>query len=335
MSEEIILSRKALIMIGIISAVIVIIGIIMIALGYNEAFYLNYTLIQALFKAITYLGEAIVLIIIIAIFYIIYDKKFAKNLAFGLLISAYIMEFMKETFQDPRPSTNIDSEAEYGFIEPSYGFPSGHTQNSVVVWGYIGYEFKDKPTSFVIPIILSFLIFLIAISRMIIGVHDLQDVIGGFAIGMCLLIAFIYLEPIIAPIINKLNLIIRILLSVVISISLFAIGTLLFPAAALGLVDNPPLYSDAGSFALVGGSMLGLSVGYLLENEYVNYNPSELNKKQKIINLIIGIIIILVAYLSLDLIISGNVILRFVRYATISFILTFFVPIIFKNINRS
>ncbi|MFX1392939.1 MAG: phosphatase PAP2 family protein [Promethearchaeota archaeon] len=335
MSEENILSRKALIMIGIISVVIVIIGIILIVLGYNEAFYLNYTLIQAFFKAITYLGEAIVLIIIIAIFYIMYDKKFAKSLAFGLLISAYIMEFMKETFQDPRPSTNVDPEAEYGFTEPSYGFPSGHTQNSVIVWGNIGYEFKDKPTSFVVPIIISVLIFLIAISRMIIGVHDLQDVIGGFAIGMCLLIAFIYLEPIVAPKINKLNLLIKILIVIVISILLFVIGTLLFPAAGLGLVDNPPLYSDAGSFALVGGSMLGLSVGYLLENEYVKYNPSELNKKQKVINLIIGLIVILVAYLGLDLIISGNVILRFVRYATISFILTFFVPIIFKKINRN
>lgn len=335
MSEDIILSKKSLIVIGIISALVIIIGIILITLGYNEAFYLNYTIIQAVFKAITYLGEAIVLIIIIAIFYIIYDKKFAKNLAFGLLISAYIMEFMKETFQDPRPSTNIDPEAEYGFIEPSYGFPSGHTQNSVVVWGYIGYEFKDKPTSLVISIFLSILIFLVAISRMILGVHDLQDIIGGFAIGMCLLIVFIYLKPIVVPKINKLSLSIKILIAVVISILLFVIGTLLFPAAGLGLVENPPLYSDAGSFALVGGSMLGLSVGYLLENEYVKYNPSELNKNQKILNLIIGIIILLVAYLGLDLLISGNVILRFIRYAIISFILTFIVPIIFKKINHS
>ncbi|MFW9899329.1 MAG: phosphatidic acid phosphatase, partial [Candidatus Thorarchaeota archaeon] len=76
-------------------------------------------------------------------------------------------------------------------------------------------------------------------------------------------------------------------------------------------------------------------VGYLLENEYVKYNPSELNKKQKIINLIIGIIILLVVYLGLDFIISGNVFLRFVRYAIISFILIFLVPIIFKKINRT
>lgn len=335
MSEEEILSKKALITIGIISVLVMIIGMILLGLGYNEAFYLNYTLIQAIFKAITYLGEAIVLILIIAIFYIAYDKKFAKNLAFSLLISAYINEFVKDIFQDPRPSTNADPEAEYGLVETSYGFPSGHTQTAVAVWGYLGYEFKNKPRPLVIPILVSALIFLIAISRIIIGVHDLQDIIGGYAIGICLLFAFIYLEPIVAPKINKLNLIIKILLAIVISISLFAIGTLLFPTAGLGLIDNPPLYADEGGFAQVGGAMLGLSVGYLLENEYVKYNPSELNKKQKIINLIIGIIILLVVYLGLDLIISGNVFLRFVRYAIISFILIFLVPIIFKKINRT
>lgn len=335
MSEEEILSKKALITIGIISVLVMIIGMILLGLGYNEAFYLNYTLIQAIFKAITYLGEAIVLILIIAIFYIAYDKRFAKNLAFSLLISAYINEFVKDIFQDPRPSTNADPEAEYGLVETSYGFPSGHTQTAVAVWGYLGYEFRNKPRPLVIPILVSVLIFLIAISRIIIGVHDLQDIIGGYAIGICLLFAFIYLEPIVAPKINKLNLIIKILLAIVISISLFAIGTLLFPTAGLGLIDNPPLYADEGGFAQVGGAMLGLSVGYLLENEYVKYNPSELNKKQKIINLIIGIIILLVVYLGLDLIISGNVFLRFVRYAIISFILIFLVPIIFKKINRT
>ena len=334
MSEEEILSQKALIVICVISAIIIAVGMILLALGYNEAFYLNYTLILAIFKAITYLGEAIVFLIIIAIFYIAYDKRFAKNLAFSLLISGYINELVKDIFQDPRPLTNVDPDAEYGFVETSYGFPSGHTQTAVAVWGYMAYEFKDKPKSYLVPIILSVVIFLISISRIIIGVHDLEDIIGGFAIGICLLIAFVYLEPIISPKINKQSLIIKILIAVVVSVSIFIIGTLLFPTAGLGLVDNPPLYADKGSFAQVGGAMLGLSVGYLLENEYVNYEPSELNKKQKIINLTIGIVILLVAYLSLDLIVSGNVILRFIRYAMISFILTFFAPFIFKKINK-
>ena len=255
MSEEEILSKRFLITIGMISAIIFIVGIILIALGYNETFYVDNAIVQIIFEVISYLGEPVVFIIIIAIFYIVYDKKFAKNLAFSLLISGYINEFVKEIFQDPRPPTNVDPKAEYGFVETSYGFPSGHTQTAVATWGYMAYEFKDEPKSYIIPIILSVIIFLISISRIIIGVHDLEDIIGGFAIGICLLVAFIYLEPIISPKINKLSLIIKILIAIAVSVSIFIIGTLLFPTAGLGLVDNPPLYADEGSFAQVGGAM--------------------------------------------------------------------------------
>lgn len=334
MSADEILSKKAICLICVISVIVITIGITLLALGYNEAFFLNFTVIQAIFKAISYLGEAIVLIVVIAIFYIIYDKKFAKNLALSLLCSTYVNEMGKNIFQDPRPLTNIDSEAEYGYVEPDYGFPSGHTQMAVTVWGYIGYEFKEKPKKLIVPIITSILIFLIAISRVIIGVHDLQDIIGGYVIGICVLLLFVYLEPFLTPKFNSLTLSIRILIVVIVSLSLFTLGTLLFPTAGLGLLDNVPLYPDKGSFAVVGGALLGIGVGYLLENEYIHYDPSKLKKSQKIINLIIGILILLVSYYGLSMVISGNVLFRFIRYASVAFILTFFLPLLFTKINK-
>jgi len=121
MSEEKTLSKKGLILIGVISLIVMIIGIILLVLGYNEAFYSNFTLIQAIFEAITFLGEAIVLILINAIFYIVYDKRFGKNLTISLMVSAYINEFVKDIFQDPRPSHNINPEAEYGNDPQDHG----------------------------------------------------------------------------------------------------------------------------------------------------------------------------------------------------------------------
>jgi len=80
--------------------------------------------------------------------------------------------------------------------------------------------------------------------------------------------------------------------------------------------------------------MLGLGVGYLLENEYIKYEPSELNNKQKTINLVIGIILLLITFFGLGSIIRGNVGLRFIRYTLVAFILTFVAPLIFTKINR-
>ena len=332
--QEELLSKNALMIIGVISVIVFIVGMILLTLGYNEAFYVENPLVRAIFEVITNLGSDIAFIVIIAILYIIYDKRFAKNLGFSLLLTSFLNAFVKDIFKDPRPPTNRDPSDEYGYIETSYGFPSGHTQSAVTVWGYTGYEFKDKPKPYIVPIILSILIFLISISRMIIGVHDLEDVIGGYIIGICFLIAFIYLEPIFTPVINKVSFIIKLLIAIVVPISLFAIAILLFPTSGLELIKNAPPYTDNGSFGSTTGAMLGLSVGYLLENKYINYKPSELNKKQKCINLVIGLVILVVVYFGLDIIVNGNVFFRFIRYALVVFILILIAPLIFTKINR-
>ena len=186
------LSKQALIILAIISMFIFVVGIILLLLGYNEAFYSESSLIRTIFEAITFTGEAIFFIILIAVFYITYDKKFAKDLAICLMASTYLNEVAKNIGQDPRPITNIDlTDEPYFFTEPDFGFPSGHSQNAVATWGYLAYDFKDKKEpSYLIPAVMSVWIFLIAISRLIIGVHDLQDIIGGLLIGIVFLIAF-------------------------------------------------------------------------------------------------------------------------------------------------
>jgi membrane-associated phospholipid phosphatase len=332
--QEELLSKNALMIIGVISVIIFVVGMILLALGYNEAFYVKDPSVRAIFEIITFMGETEFFLILLITIYVVYDKKFAKNVTFSLLLSVYIYTLLKDLFQDPRPITNISKEAEYGYIETDYGFPSGHAVTAVTVWGYIANEFKNRPRSYIIPVILSVIIFLITISRVIIGVHDLEDIIGGFLIGICFLIAFIYLEPIFSEKINSLNFSIKIIIAVSFSVLIFLIGTLLFPRSGLDLIENPPLYSDAGYYAVVSGAILGFSVGYLLENKYINYQPSELNNKHKIINLILGIFFIFTLYFMFGLLIHGNVILRFIRYSLITFIVSFILPLIFTKINR-
>ena len=73
------LSKRALLIIGITSLVILIVGVILYYANLNEAFYSDSSTAQAIFKAITYLGEPIVFIIIVAILFIGYNKKYAKH----------------------------------------------------------------------------------------------------------------------------------------------------------------------------------------------------------------------------------------------------------------
>jgi len=332
------LSKNGLIIIGTIALIILIVGIILYALGFNEEFYSESSTVQAIFGAITYLGEAITFVILTAIIFIAYDKKLAKRTILPLLCSYYLNHLVKEIFKDTRPDTNIDPDEDYGFIEPSYGFPSGHAQNATCYWGYMANEFKDKPKPMgipVVPVILSVIIFLVAISRMFYGVHDLQDVIGGLLIGIGFLLLFIYLEPIFTVQFNKLSFQIKLILTISIAILLFAIPTILSPSAGLGLVDDPPLYPDSGAFAQVGGVLLGFGVCYLLENEYVKYEPKELSNKQKLLNLVVGLVILFALFIPLEYIIEINsVFYRFGRYALLAFVLTYVLPLIFVRINK-
>ena len=97
-----------------------------------------------------------------------------------LFISGLINGFLKDFFQDPRPLIELMLDPKVG---TSYGWPSGHAQIAVTLWGLIAYELKDKRATIGAGI----LIFLIAFSRMYLGVHDLGDVISGLIIGTIIL----------------------------------------------------------------------------------------------------------------------------------------------------
>jgi hypothetical protein len=256
-----------------------------------------------------------------------------------LIFTYFFNGLLKELFQDPRPITNQDPAEDLGVTEASYGFPSGHAQSAVSYWGYVSYEFKDKYKRNdipIIPIILSVIIFLIAISRIIIGVHDLQDIIGGLLLGIGFLLIFIYLEPSLSTLFNKLKFISKIILTILVSLCMFLIPTFIFPNAGVGEALVPtPLYPDAGIFGQIGGSLLGFGVGYLLEQEYVRYDPSQLTTKKKLINIIIGIVILFVVFLPFEYLINvDSVFYRFFRYALVTVVIAYVVPLICTKINK-
>ncbi len=332
------LSNRGLMVIGIVSLVILVVGIILCYFGLNEEFYSESDSMRAIFEAITYLGEPIVFLVIIVVIFLGYNKILAKNLLLSILVSYYVNEWIKEIFQDDRPITNNDTSEDYDLIEPSYGFPSGHSQNAVAYWGYLSYEFKDNfkyKEIPILPVILSFVIFLVAISRIIIGVHDLQDIIGGLLIGIGILLLFIYLEPILSDQFNKLNIAVKIILAICISVGTFLVGTLLFPKAGLGLASTPPSYADEGAFGLVGGVLLGFGVGYILEQQYVKYNPSILTNKTKLINVLVGLVIALVIFFPLEYLLEiDSTFYRYFRYALIAFVISYVIPLLCVKINK-
>jgi undecaprenyl-diphosphatase len=82
-----------------------------------------------------------------------------------------------------------------GEMITSYGFPSGHAMQAVIIYGMLAYfgVLAVQSGRARVAIVLGgmFLVLLIGFSRIYLGVHYFSDVIGGYAAGGVLLSAFI------------------------------------------------------------------------------------------------------------------------------------------------
>ncbi|WP_457558435.1 phosphatase PAP2 family protein [Candidatus Harpocratesius sp.] len=302
-----------------IIATIVIIGIVLIKIGLNEPLYSQNPTIYSIFKVITELGSDYAYIVFFLLIYLTIDKEFAERIIFNFLISLNFTNFFKLTFQDPRPSTST--------IKASYGFPSGHTTGTVSFWGYVGLnvqEFESKRSKLLVGIGTTLLIVLVPISRLVIGVHDLGDIIGGFGLAGFLLLLYSYWEPKISAAPWSMGK--RIWIGVISGLLLWSICSIL-----LYLIHPSALWEQVEDMAQPAGLFIGLSITFPIEHRYIHYNPKKLSLKQKIIAGTIGIVIGIGFYFGLSLLFeifpdAWNPIMRGVRYFLFAIVLGLGLP---------
>ncbi len=137
------------------------------------------------FDTISLAGYPTFLILFISFGYFYWSPARFSRVAMMLFISALINIFLKDFFQDPRPAIELMLDPKVG---TTYGWPSGHSQIAVTLWGLLAYELKNKW----ITVGAISTIILIAFSRMYLGVHDFGDVFAGLLIGAIILYVWHY-----------------------------------------------------------------------------------------------------------------------------------------------
>ena len=137
------------------------------------------------FQYITWLGYKDFLFLFVPFCYWFFDRKVFGIFTLFVFIGAFINTYLKDFFQDPRPDTLLNIDPWSSTIDLSYGFPSGHAQLAIVIWGYL---FLNTQNIF-LKILCVFLIVTISFSRIYLGVHDVADVVGGIIIGLFLIYA--------------------------------------------------------------------------------------------------------------------------------------------------
>ncbi|MBK5113044.1 MAG: phosphatase PAP2 family protein [Candidatus Heimdallarchaeota archaeon] len=304
----------------------------------NEALQDNFPdWLITIFKGITFLGDSIVYIVILAIGFWIYKKRDAIIGMYVLLTSAFLNFFLKVVIQKPRPTKSIRMPED---IE-GFSTPSGHAQASTTVYGWIMFYFKKVWLYIVIPI----LVLLICLSRVVLGVHYIGDVILGFLIGAAVLAALYFAIPYLLKWIDKWSTRTKILVG-----EAFGIGVLLLTFLT-GLFANwapedltyPVYYDDS---AHITSALILLPFLVWLEAKFVKMKNENIDLLSKFLRIVVGLVVLLGSYFGLSALFglinttslghysqySVDYLLRFIRYSLLFVIAVLPLPLLFARV---
>lgn len=144
-------------------------------------------------KFITHSGDRYVVILLGVILLLMKSlrEKYGVKFAIAALSSTALYQIMKYIFQRPRPDLALRLIEQGG-----YSFPSGHSMNCLVSLGILIYLLlkycENRRLAKILSVGLGLLTILIGFSRVYVGVHYPTDIIGGWSLGIAVLVAMIY-----------------------------------------------------------------------------------------------------------------------------------------------
>jgi membrane-associated phospholipid phosphatase len=96
------------------------------------------------FRALTFLGEAEFFLILLPLLYWRLSRRTGACLTLLFLFWSYVKSWAKVLLSLPR-AYQFDPRVRQLFPVSGYGFPSGNTQGSVVIWGYLAASNRPQP----------------------------------------------------------------------------------------------------------------------------------------------------------------------------------------------
>jgi membrane-associated phospholipid phosphatase len=276
------------------------------------------------FKIITFLGDGLVYIILLAIAFWILNKKDAIIAIYVFLTASFLNFFLKVVIQKPRPDVSYRLIEEEGFSTPS-----GHAQTSSTVYGWMILYFKKIWLYIVIPI----LVILICLSRVFLGVHYIGDVILGLLIGAIILAALFFGVPPFVKWLDKLKDWQKILIGESYAIVVFLMTFI------TGYYASWPA-GDASNSGNIVAALILFPFYIWIENKKIGMKNEGIDWRSKLLRVIVGLAVTIGAYLGFsalfDLIPSLgyglDYLFRFIRYGLVITILGLLMPFIFSRV---
>ena len=177
------------------------------------------------------------------------DCALGIELLYLNVMAQFVTASIKLLLAIPRPDLHAISPL--AVMPDSYSFPSGHAQLAVTLFGYLAIRTRNP---WFRALCIAF-VPLIAVSRVYLGVHYPQDVIGGIIVGLVCLLVFRWFYPLVHGWAAKQH-----SLSPLVTCALGAAVPLLIGFATQG--DDASMEPALRA----SGMLAGLSVGLIIRN---------------------------------------------------------------------
>ena len=297
-------------------------------------------------KLFTDLGYAQFYLVIAPAILWCYDSTLGMRVGIFLMINGMVNTALKVAFHGPRPYWYSSQVKVLASAENSFGAPSGHAQNAVVVWGGLAERIKGR-VAWTIALIL---MFMIGISRIYLAVHFPHDVLLGWVFGVIMLVAMLVLEKPVVSWIKKLHVGLQLL--VIFLFSMFLILLVILAQLSLGSWSLPLLWVNNAHLAFPAepqinpfsynnflnstGAFFGLAAGWIWITRLGSFTTRDRWWKL-VLRYVLGVVGVLILYEGLGkLFVESETFLSYalvyIQYALIGFWISGFAPWLFVKI---
>lgn len=294
----------------------------------------NYPQLAGFFLFVTFMGEEQFYLAVLPLIYWCIDKKLGRQLGYLFFVSLCVNVLFKQLIREPRPFW-LDGEMQLGETA-GYGFPSNHVQSATVLALFIAAWVRR---GWVWIVALLFVV-VMALSRVYLGLHFVHDTVGGFLIGLLLLLGFFLWRRYLAERLQRRILGQRMMVVILLPgfLALLYVGVRLLVGPAN--LDLP--WAEAIPFAEINAitemttavsSLFGFGIGIILEGSRVRFR-SDGPLGQRVLRYLVGIAVTVALWLGLGAIFPRDplwlaVPLRIIRYGIVTLWAAYYAPMLF------
>jgi membrane-associated phospholipid phosphatase len=297
-------------------------------------------------KFFTFLGSTeFYLLVAPAILWCV-DSVLGVRLGLFLMINSAVNAALKVAFHGPRPYWYSFNAKVFGNSETSFGAPSGHAQNAVVVWGTLADWIKSR-LAWIIAIVI---MFMIGISRIYLALHFPHDVLLGWFFGAIMLWILLRFEKPVVNWIKKFSLGLQLLLIFLFSLLLilinliaqFSLNGWIVPLkwltnARIAFPTELPINPlSPHNFLISTGAFFGLAAGWIWISRLGGFSIRDPWYKL-VARYIVGVLGVLILHVGLaklfpqtDTLIAY--VLAYIQFALIGFWMSGFAPWLFVKL---